>query len=351
MGAHEKKCESYRISIIVPVYNTEEYLERCVKSLTGQNWDDLEILLVDDGSTDGSGKLCDSLAAKDERIRVIHKENGGLISAWKRGVQEATGAYVSFVDSDDWIDLAMLSEMGAYLTGSRKEIISSDYVIEKEGGARQYVWQQLAPGEYVGERLSKEAIPKLLGNEQRYVCISRCMKLISRELILKNMHYSDPAVRMGEDMTVMFPALINCERLVIMDHKAYYHYLYLESSMVHRYYKGLYENIRLLKKILMQTVEDKFDGEEKKDMTAQVQKEYVHLLMLALKNEARGNPAGYRKNIAAICREAEVRKLVSENPVTVEQTSNKLLYAVLKHPNGVMIRLLRLAMIVFYAGR
>lgn len=351
MGAYEKADGSYRISIIVPVYNTEKYLERCVKSLTGQNWDDLEILLVDDGSTDNSGQLCDRLASEDERIRVIHKENGGLVSSWKRGVQEAAGAYLCFVDSDDWIDPAMLEEMGHYLTGGKKEIVAADYVIERESGAQQYVWQQIPPGEYTGERLSKEVVPRLLGNEQRYVGISRCMKLISRELICENAHYSDPAIRMGEDMTVMLPALIDCERLVIMDHKAYYHYLYVESSMVHKYDRGLYENIGLLHKIMLQVVEDKFGGEEKAHMTAQAQKEYVHLLMLALKNEARGNPAGYRKNIAAICRDTAVRKLVLENPVTVEQMSNRLLYAVLKHPNGMMIRLLRLAMLVFYAGR
>lgn len=73
--------KEYKISIIVPVYNTEKYLKRCVDTLTGQTYDNLEILLVDDGSKDGSGKLCDDLALRDERIRVIHKENGGLVSA------------------------------------------------------------------------------------------------------------------------------------------------------------------------------------------------------------------------------------------------------------------------------
>lgn len=343
--------KTYKISVIVPVYNTEQYLERCAASLTGQDWDNLEILLVDDGSTDQSGALCDRLAEKDGRIRAIHKPNGGLISAWKRGVEEAGGDYVCFVDSDDWVDLAMLAEMGAHLTGSRREIIASDYVIEKEGGTRQYVWQALAPGAYSGEALKKDVVPQLLGSEQRAVCMSRCMKLISRELIVQNAHYSDPAVRMGEDLTVMLPALIDCERLVIMDHKAYYHYLYVESSMVHKYDKGLYGNIQLLRKIMRKVIADKFEEEESAYMTRQAEKEYIHLLFLALKNEARGNPKGYRKNIAAICRDSEVKRLVYENPVTVEQASNRLLYAVLKHPNPVMVSLLRLAMVVFYAGK
>lgn len=142
--------KEYKISIIVPVYNTEKYLKRCVDTLTGQTYDNLEILLVDDGSKDGSGKLCDDLALRDERIRVIHKENGGLVSAWKRGVDESTGEYISFVDSDDWVDIHMIGEMAACLSGNEKEIIASDYVIEKEDGSTQYVWQKLPPANMTG---------------------------------------------------------------------------------------------------------------------------------------------------------------------------------------------------------
>ncbi len=91
------------ISVIVPVYRVEEYLEACVDSIRKQTYENLEILLVDDGSPDGSGALCDALAEQDHRIRVIHKENGGLSSARNAGLDAATGEYVSFVDSDDWI--------------------------------------------------------------------------------------------------------------------------------------------------------------------------------------------------------------------------------------------------------
>lgn len=339
--------ERYKISIIVPVYNVERYLERCVRSLTGQIYHNLEILLVDDGSKDGSGTLCDTLAQQDKRIRVIHKENGGLISAWKAGVLAANGEYLHFVDSDDWIDPEALAEMAMQLTGINKEIISSDYVIERQNG-QQYIWQKLLPGEYTGERLSKEVIPEILGNEERYVCLSRCMKLISRELVETNMHYSDPAIRMGEDITVMVPALIDCERLVIMDHKAYYHYWYMDSSMVHKYDSKLYENMLRLREILVQIIEDKFRGDEKAVMLLQAQKEYIYLMFLVLKNEARGNPRGHRKNIRSICKESGLRELVIQCPITVEQKANKLLYAVMKHPNGMMVMLLRLAVVLYY---
>lgn len=99
------------ISVIVPVYKVEEYLTECVDSIRNQTYRNLEILLVDDGSPDRSGQMCDTLAQEDDRIRVIHKENGGLSSARNAGIEAATGEYLSFVDSDDWIDLQMYERL------------------------------------------------------------------------------------------------------------------------------------------------------------------------------------------------------------------------------------------------
>ena len=95
------------ISVIVPVYNILEYLPRCVESLCRQTYPNLEILLVDDGSTDGTGQLCDKLGEADARIRVFHKENGGSSSARNLGIAKAKGRYLGFVDSDDYVDSRM----------------------------------------------------------------------------------------------------------------------------------------------------------------------------------------------------------------------------------------------------
>lgn len=93
-----------RISVIVPVYNVETYLAKCVDSILGQSYANLEVILVNDGSTDSSGSICDAFARKDDRVRVIHKENGGLSSARNAGMEAAAGEYISFIDSDDWIE-------------------------------------------------------------------------------------------------------------------------------------------------------------------------------------------------------------------------------------------------------
>ena len=99
------------ISIIVPVYKVEKYLEKCVKSIIGQTYKNLEIILVDDGSPDNCGKLCDEFAALDNRIKVYHKENGGLSDARNYGVEKATGKYIGFVDSDDYIHEEMYEKL------------------------------------------------------------------------------------------------------------------------------------------------------------------------------------------------------------------------------------------------
>ncbi|MCM1091193.1 MAG: glycosyltransferase [Muribaculum sp.] len=107
----EKSMNTPLISVIVPVYNIMEYLPRCVQSVRNQTYEKLEILLVDDGSTDGTGALCDKLAARDSRIRVFHKENGGSSSARNLGLEQAKGEYIGFVDSDDYIDEDMYERL------------------------------------------------------------------------------------------------------------------------------------------------------------------------------------------------------------------------------------------------
>lgn len=125
------------ISVIVPVYNVEEYLPRCVDSILAQTYQNLEVILVDDGTRDASDKICDDYAVKDPRVRVIHKENGGLSSARNAGMDIATGEYFGFVDSDDWIEPDMyahlLERMQHY---DAKMACAGRYDVESETGSK-----------------------------------------------------------------------------------------------------------------------------------------------------------------------------------------------------------------------
>lgn len=341
--------EKYKISIVVPVYNAEAYLKESIESLMNQTYRNLEIILVNDGSKDGSGHICDELAGRDERIRVIHKENEGVTATWTRGALEATGEYLNFMDSDDWVEPCMIEEMQSRLTGTCNEIITCDYVIEKGKKGKKYSWQGLEPGEYTGELLKEKVRHHILGEENRCITYSRCMKLYTRELVVQNLGFCDRDVRMGDDSLMVIPAVLDCERIVVLDHKAYYHYRYVETSIVHGYDKEMFHNMQLLKAAMARIVEAKYVPEEKEMMRKRVEQEYIHMLLLVLKNESRGNPSGYRKKVREICKLPEIRQAIKENPITVKETSNKLLYAVLRYPNHLMISLLRLAMMVYYA--
>lgn len=115
------------VSVIVPVYKTEKYLTRCVNSILHQDYEKFEIILVDDGSPDNSGKICDELAKKDNRIRVIHKENGGLSSARNAGIEEAEGEYICFVDSDDYILTDYISTLFKLIVDNSADLSRIDY--------------------------------------------------------------------------------------------------------------------------------------------------------------------------------------------------------------------------------
>ncbi len=119
----------YKLSVFVPVYNVELYLRRCLDSIINQTYKNLEIILVDDGSTDSSGIICDEYAKKDTRIKVLHKENGGVTSAKSVGVENATGDYITFVDGDDYIKLTAYETLLA--CANNADIIIGSCVQEK----------------------------------------------------------------------------------------------------------------------------------------------------------------------------------------------------------------------------
>lgn len=326
-----------KVSVIVPVYRTEQWLERCVKSILGQTYHNLEVILVDDGSPDSCPALCDGWAAADERVRVLHKKNGGLMAAWMDGVRMSTGAYLMFVDSDDWIDTCMVDKMMEFSSDCGKEVICGNYVQEEQSRSFSVV-QALRPGIYEKEQLSHEVFPILLGQERRPITLSRCMKLFSRTLIEENMHYCDPAIVMGEDVNITLPTLLSAKRIVIMEDACFYHYLYLNNSMVHRYDAKLYDNIAKLYEIVRKVMREKAvpNWEE------QTRWEFILLLFLVLKNEVRGDRKGWMKRLREICQSAEVQEALAAASPELHAKENILLFQTVKHPNAVMFGGLKL---------
>lgn len=126
------------VSIIVPVYNIESYLPKCVDSILVQTYKDFEIILVDDGSTDTSGQICDEYAAKDRRIKVIHKNNGGVTTARNYGLREAVGDWIMYIDGDDWIEPKTLELFTDYADANRADIVIGDFQMVSEDSIKEH---------------------------------------------------------------------------------------------------------------------------------------------------------------------------------------------------------------------
>ena len=330
-----------KVSVIVPVYGAENYIEQCVRSIMEQTFRDLEIVLVDDGSKDRSGIICDELAGEDPRIRVIHKENGGLTSAWIRGVQESSGEYLCFVDSDDWISHDMIERLARLAKGGQvREIISSDYLIERMNGAAPSIsTSAAAPGEYTGERLQKDIKDRLLGNERRTVILSRCMKLIARNLIDGNTAFCDPRIRMGEDVVIMVPVVLDAQRVVI-ERYAGYHYRFVDDSMAHGYDPGLYDNILLLRDKLYEIIRAKGCPQ----LLPSVEREFYWLMLLELKIELRRQDISSGEIFRLVRKRIEdagLLKLQNGLPAPPSDPAGRVLAFMIKRPDNIRVGLAR----------
>lgn len=209
-------CE---ISIIVPVYNVEKYLNKCVDSILKQTFGDFELILVDDGSPDNSGAICDQYAEEDSRVKVIHKENGGLSDARNAGIEIAKGNYIGFVDSDDYIDKNMYKQLYDSLTKNDVDLSICGIFDVYEGK------ESLKKSERELLLNRDEAMVMIFhGNE---ISVHAYNKLYKKE-IFKYIRY--PVGRYHEDSYIIVDILDKCEKVAI-NTKQMYHYLHREESI------------------------------------------------------------------------------------------------------------------------
>lgn len=199
------------ISVIIPVYNVEQYLDECVKSVVNQTYKNLEIILVDDGSTDNSGKRCDEYARTDERIRVIHKQNGGLSSARNAGIEIAEGEYFTFIDSDDYITSDMVEQLL--------------FVVEKTGAdisscrmARDEQLLDIGIDEDISVFTPTETLGLLL--QENKLLTSASFKLYKRELF-ENIRY--PEGKLYEDLGTTYKLIHLSNKVAFVDVRKYYY--------------------------------------------------------------------------------------------------------------------------------
>jgi glycosyltransferase involved in cell wall biosynthesis len=211
-----------KISIIIPVYNTAPYIRKCLDSVINQTYRNLEIICINDGSTDGSGKICDEYAAKDSRIRVFHKENGGLSSALNVGLENFTGTYLGFVDSDDWAEPDMFEVLHKALKNSGAHISIASYFIDTDAKSTPMANKEQIPDGVIG---TKNMLLYPLKRDY-YICFCGYVwnKLYLTDIVRESGLFFDNKIKYGMDV-LFYAALVSTGKCTgVYTDKPLYHY-------------------------------------------------------------------------------------------------------------------------------
>ncbi len=222
------------ISIIVAVYNSEEYLRDCLYSIIDQTYRKLDIVIVDDGSEDKTPEICEDFARRDERISVIRSEHAGVLKARQMGLSRSVGKYVCVVDGDDWLEPDMIEKLyeGVLKNGAPVSMCAK---IEENGYSRKIVRQGFKAGFYDRDSLEKKIYPFMISNGDFFswgIFPSLWDKMIKRELIEAVINENTEMFPIGNDAVVTYPVLLEADSIEILD-DCLYHYRQNSSSMVH----------------------------------------------------------------------------------------------------------------------
>ena len=282
------------ISVVVPIYGVATYLRQCLDSIVNQTYKNLEIILVDDGSTDGSAEICDEYSEKDSRIVVIHKENGGLVSARKAGVKRCTGRFTAYVDGDDWIDLGYIDAIVKKTGISRVDMVICNHI--REGEKRVISEAFLKDGYYNRHDLEEKVFSCMLyaGGFYQFGVSQYANKVFRTELLKKYQLMVPNGISLGEDVALTFPMLLECDSIYIFDDPLY-HYRFNREGMSLQYRERTTMDSKRLIEFLKEKLPDEYELESQLD--------YYNCLMALTNvvNTARGGlKGGFSRRIEAL---------------------------------------------------
>lgn len=249
------------LSIIVPIYKVEKYLRKCLDSILADHYENKEIILVDDGSPDHCPEICDEYANRDPRIKVIHKQNGGLMNAWKTGFLYSRGEYICFVDSDDSVCPDMFSKiMEKMLTFQVDCLVCGFWNIYPDKRLESPSNNlNLGEGIYSGNSLEKIKL-RLYGepiNRENAFFFVRWNKCFRREMIQNNLKYADERISFGEDACISAPAILDCKKIYLLNEPLYNYSIRENSITTQKFNPKEIDNALLLCENIVEMLKEK----------------------------------------------------------------------------------------------
>ena len=238
-----------KFSIIVPIYNIEKYIKKCIQSILKQTYKNFELILVDDGSTDSCGVICDEFLKKDDRIKVIHKTNGGLVSARNEGLNNSSGEYICYVDGDDWIEKNTLEILYKILKKENPDVIVFNLKkIFKEKVEILPFWNE--NGLYDKIKLERNIYPYMMCDIRKKFCTPLIFPTgagkIFRRSLLKEHYCKDLRIRMGEDNAFVYETLYSANSVYFINEPLYCYNQTNNTSITSTYDKKRFKNNLIL---------------------------------------------------------------------------------------------------------
>lgn len=306
-----------KISIIVPIYNVEKYINKCIESIINQTYTNLEIILVDDGSPDNCGKICDEYAKKDRRIKVIHKKNGGLSDARNKGINLATGDYIMYVDSDDYLELTACEELFDVITKTNSDIVCFNLVKKNEFGEiidNNNIYSQENTKKIIKMTYKEAMIDNLYRKNIRYEAGSK----IYINKIAKKIEF--PINMLAEDYATFYKFLNQTNNIVFYD-RCLYNYIQRAGSIMSEKKVKLYTDIFITEKNIYKELDNICIN--KNDKIAREKRHFNNLIKIYAKL--------YRQQDKEIIKiEEEVENHINEINFKLLGTKEKIIYIVYK---------------------
>lgn len=326
--------EKIKVSVIVAIYNVEAYLKKCIDSIISQKYKEIEIILVNDGSSDDSESICEEYQKIDKRIKVINQSNKGLVAARQEGAKIATGEYVLFVDGDDWIEEDMIHKMiEPIIKNDNIDMVVCNFSYDYKQYFVQNNWE-ISKGLYKKQKIEEEIVPNLI--YPRIIPSSVCCKLIRKKIVDDNIYRINRNIEIGEDTIMTTLSVLDCRNMYLLDSKPLYHYRQNENSMTKKYKKEYFAKTLTLVENLKTEVSKK----KREDVNKQINQLLVTFGFLAIENEyiSKYNSVRERKRISLeIAHNKQFLKAFKDMDVSTLNIKNKIYFYLIKNHMAIVV--------------
>lgn len=284
-----------KLTVIVPVYNVQDYLLQCINSILEQSHSDLEIILVNDGSTDNSPQICEELSKKDARIKLIHQTNGGVSAARNTGIAASTGEYITFVDSDDWLDKNMYQKLlNAARDNHKPDVVMCDFTTVRDNN-RFNITSNLRAGFYAKKDIIREIYPTLLVTEDfgRLPIVSVWNCLFKKSLFLNDQIRFDEKLRYSEDYLFTAEVMTHCQSYCYVKNFFGYYYRQYNDSRSKKYRPEWWMTLVSLNSKLVQLLSDN----KEYDFARQLKLQVIHSALFVSSSIHNNTHLGFAEKI------------------------------------------------------